>query len=304
MASSLPKTHNIFFTIARMNPPTSGHMGLIRHLMEKAKAAREHTVYILLQAGDKAGGEKMNPLFCAEKKEYLDLMIKNNGMDQEGLDIKIICADDEKITETKCDTIPSTILKHICYMCTLEKVREIDHVNLNLFIGEDRVADFTKFLGTGEPGTKSYLPPNQKTFYHNIPRPKGAISATKVRAMALLDDPTDFIQEETAAGLTTEEARELYTLLHSRMIDLPDLYKKPSGATSSKRKSVATAAEPSKRGKTTANTGANTGANKGANTGANTGGRKSRRTKGKKKSIRRRSIRQRSIRRRSKKKYN
>jgi hypothetical protein len=275
------KTHNIFFTIARMNPPTSGHMGLIRHLMAEAKAAGEHTVYILLQAGDKAGGEKMNPLFCAEKKEYLELMIQNNRMDQEGLEIKIICADDEKITKTNCDTIPNIILKHICYMCTLEKVKEIDDVNLNLFIGEDRVADFKKFLGTGEPGTKSYLPPKQKTFYHNIPRPEGAISATKVRAMAFSDDPSAFIQEETAAGLKPEQAMELYTLLHARMIELPDVYKKTTGA---KRKSVATAAESNKRGKTTT---------------ANTGGRKSRRTKGKKKSIRRRSIKQRSIRQRS-----
>jgi hypothetical protein len=237
--NSSAKTHDIIFTIARMNPPTGGHMHLIRFLVDEAIKLKKRTIYILLQAGEKAGREKKNPLYCDEKKMYLSKMIANSQLNNQlnpRVNIVIICADepflDPSTNEKICNTSSTAILSQICYMCTLENVRAKDKTNLHLFIGEDRVEDFTKFLGTGESGTKSYLPSNQKTFYHKIDRPLDemgnplGISATKVRAMAQSDNPIAFIKEETDAGLFPEEAMTLYTLLHERMNTLSDTYKK------------------------------------------------------------------------------
>jgi hypothetical protein len=246
--NSSAKSHDIIFTIARMNPPTSGHMHLIKFLVAEAIKLKKRTIYILLQAGEKAGREKKNPLYCDEKKIYLSKMIANSQLNNQlnpQVNIVIICADesflDPSTNEPICNTSSTAILSQICYMCTLENVKAKDQTNLHLFIGEDRVEDFTKFLGTGEPGTKSYLPSNQKTFYHKIDRPLDemgnplGISATKVRAMALKDNSSEFIKEEIVAGLTSTEANELYTLLHERMSALPDTYKKVTSKAASRK---------------------------------------------------------------------
>ena len=58
----------IIFTIARMNPPTSGHMYVIKSLLEKARDLNQKKVYILLS---KTTGEKTDPLRCGEKRDLL-----------------------------------------------------------------------------------------------------------------------------------------------------------------------------------------------------------------------------------------
>lgn len=235
ISSFVPQERSIIFTIARMNPPTSGHIHLIRFLVAKAIELNQQTIYILLQAGEKAGGEQQNPLYCHEKKLYLTEMITNSQKNLQldsRIKIVIICADEAFLYngEPTCNKTSSAILNQICYMCTLENIQTNEPVQLHLFIGEDRLGDFKKFLGTGEPGAKSYLPPSQKISYHKIDRPLDesgkpiGISATKVRAMAQFENPSAFITEEMSTGLTLDQAADLYTLLHERMKLLPLKY--------------------------------------------------------------------------------
>ena len=46
MSSAQPE-QAIIFTIARMNPPTSGHMYVIKSLLEKARDLQQSKIYIL-----------------------------------------------------------------------------------------------------------------------------------------------------------------------------------------------------------------------------------------------------------------
>jgi nicotinic acid mononucleotide adenylyltransferase len=71
-------TNKFIFTIGRMNPPTPGHLGLIKQLIEKAIKLETNKVFIILS---KTIDEK-NPLACenesdlSNKKELIDPMVR------------------------------------------------------------------------------------------------------------------------------------------------------------------------------------------------------------------------------------
>ena len=74
---------NIIFTIARMNPPTPGHLSLVRRLIHEALTRDTRKVYILLS---KTYNDIENPLDCRfkqsilgneEDRELTDTMIEN-----------------------------------------------------------------------------------------------------------------------------------------------------------------------------------------------------------------------------------
>ena len=60
--------NTVVFTLARMNPPTPGHIQLISVMMEKAIEIGVKNIYILLSST--IDNEK-NPLECEEKRFIL-----------------------------------------------------------------------------------------------------------------------------------------------------------------------------------------------------------------------------------------
>jgi nicotinic acid mononucleotide adenylyltransferase len=165
------KEQKIIFTIARMNPPTPGHMMLVKTLI---KEAGKNKVYILLQAGLGAGKEKKNPLTCGEKKRYLLEMIES--LDPIGKNVEVVCADDE--LDKDC-TQSSDPLRQICDIYKREKYNPEKETTFYLWVGTDRVESFKKFLGNVK-----YLPPNSKLITNELARPEGGISGTKMRELA------------------------------------------------------------------------------------------------------------------------
>jgi hypothetical protein len=65
-------TNQMVITVARMNPPTPGHMVLVKTMISIAYDNDIKNVYIVLSS---TAGDEKNPLPCPEKKEVLDLMI-------------------------------------------------------------------------------------------------------------------------------------------------------------------------------------------------------------------------------------
>lgn len=61
------KDNSIIFAIARMNPPTPGHLGLIEILIEQAISRDIDHVYVCLSKTK----DKKNPIFCDMKKTVL-----------------------------------------------------------------------------------------------------------------------------------------------------------------------------------------------------------------------------------------
>jgi len=143
---SLQNNNTIIFTIARMNPPTPGHLLLIQKLIEEAIKQNVPKVYVILS---KTNDNNENPIDCPEKinilSEHADTvnnMVKvlKNRMKTE--------LDNEKI-RSKIDRI------EVIFLCVrpdqpspifplFDIVREHSHIlNLNLFmiVGDDR-ADF------------------------------------------------------------------------------------------------------------------------------------------------------------------
>lgn len=60
--------NTIIFTIARMNPPTPGHLFLVQKLIDKAIALNVDEVYIILS---KSNDDNENPILCEEKQIML-----------------------------------------------------------------------------------------------------------------------------------------------------------------------------------------------------------------------------------------
>ena len=65
---SLQNNNTIIFTIARMNPPTPGHLLLIQKLIEEAIKQNVPKVYIILS---KTNDNNENPIDCQEKINIL-----------------------------------------------------------------------------------------------------------------------------------------------------------------------------------------------------------------------------------------
>jgi nicotinic acid mononucleotide adenylyltransferase len=226
----LSEFHPIIFTIARMNPPTLGHMKVVNALIEKALEFGQSTVYVLLQAGDKAGKETQNPLNCEEKKTYLEKMIlsKNNS----GVNVIVVCADDEKLLDYPNKRAPLNQIWHI-YDLESENIKgEGKSPFFYLMVGTDRVSEFSKFI------KPQYLPLESPSYVKDIPRPKtvvtgdpdqdaaAGISGTKLRELAKNGERDEFMRLELAAGLSPRTASKLYDDLHVRMRTLPPKYTK------------------------------------------------------------------------------
>jgi hypothetical protein len=68
MSINYTDANSIFFTIARMNPPTPGHLNIIEKLIEVANERGVSHVYIILS---KTNNNNENPISCPEKIEVL-----------------------------------------------------------------------------------------------------------------------------------------------------------------------------------------------------------------------------------------
>ena len=238
--AELSQFHTIIFTIARMNPPTLGHMKVVNALIEKAIELGERTVYVLLQAGDKAGKETKNPLECEEKKLYLEKMILSKN--KSDVNVIVLCADDDKLLAYPGKRAP---LSQVWYIYDLEKenIEEGKTPFFYLMVGTDRVSEFSSFI------KPKYLPLNSPSYVKDIPRPKtvltgnpdqdaaAGISGTKLRELAKKGERDEFMRLELAAGLSPRTASKLYEDLNERMRTLPDTYTKKGGKRrSNKRK--------------------------------------------------------------------
>ena len=143
--------NTIIFTIARMNPPTPGHLLLIRRLIDEALKKEVNDVYIFLS---KTKDNDENPIACPEKINVLG----NVGVG-EGLAIKNMINSlkqimiDENADPTIKDKIQSMNIHAICVpndipgvkttpftplSILLETKKDIPDLNLFLIIGRDR----------------------------------------------------------------------------------------------------------------------------------------------------------------------
>jgi len=255
MSSPRPE-QAIVFTIARMNPPTSGHMYVIQSLLEKARDLQQSKIYLLLS---KTTGEKTDPLRCGEKRDFLlsgmITKVKEHTPGTEEIEVVILCGDDELAPECNNRWITSQL-------CHIMRDYNTDiQLNLYLIVGSDRVEDEAGQPIPGYNWISGVFSKSNKPIQLSIiglPRPRGAISATYIRGLVTDDKKDEFITKETDAGLSLEKAEELYDTLAERLsaLDMPSKKRKKettltAANSTTSRMANSTARVVSKRTKTT-----------------------------------------------------
>jgi nicotinic acid mononucleotide adenylyltransferase len=136
--------NTIIFTLARMNPPTPGHLYLIQRLIEEGIKKNADRVYVILS---KTNDNNENPIPCSEKinvlgtaedvaqtmvkaiKEQMKSRTDNEEMKGkiENIIVENICVPDQK------GATPFTPLFSIA-----GSKKDIPDLNLFLIIGDDR----------------------------------------------------------------------------------------------------------------------------------------------------------------------
>lgn len=224
----------IFFTIGRMNPPTPGHMLLIRTMMEEALQKGLTQINLILSA---TTDNKKNPLSCEEKRYFiLNFMIHHvkelmkieqpqmaEKVDQ--IQVKIICMND--IVNPDYGKHP--ILKSIQYVLQDLYGYPRENLQMVLFIGEDRIQDYNWIQ-------KSLLERNPPVTMeiHGLDRPEGAMSATYIRNLALQGNLYQFRLEMVKTGLDETSILNLYHEIREKLTVSPP--KKKKGGTRRKKR--------------------------------------------------------------------
>jgi hypothetical protein len=203
----------IIFTIARMNPPTTGHMKVIRDMIEKALEVGQEKVYILLSH---TTGKRTDPLMCKEKKELLlnGMIEKVKQSLEANVDVEVICGDEPLSPQCGNRWITSQL-------CHIMQQYDTSRLNLYLFVGQDRIDD-GGYGWIGGVFNKPDAPMKIQLIITGISRPSGAISATYMRDLAMHGQKEEFMEKEMEAGLSAADAEMLYSTLKTRLAELPE----------------------------------------------------------------------------------
>lgn len=216
----------IIATIGRMNPPTTGHSMLIKFMLNQAVHYNLTQINIILS--DTVDNTK-NPFDCEEKRMILynsiidnakNELIKEDSTNEErktkinSVKVEIICMNDE------IDLTGHKILNCIFYILSLygydvkNETNRRSGLSFELVIGQDREGGFN-FIGK----TLSGLSPSVNYQEIVLPRSEQAMSATKVRNMALSGDLTAFLQHYQSMGVKNEDAMRLYDQIRENITE-------------------------------------------------------------------------------------
>jgi len=198
------ETYKMVFTIGRMNPPTSGHMGLISELMGLARENNLDNIGIVLSSSE----DNKNPLSCNRKTQYLSEMISNMS-NMSNIKTNIIC---------KETGFPMSNIYDLLNVSRVDKDSK-----MLLIIGEDRDNAFNWL--------KNYFPNLE---IRALSRPEGAMSATKIRGF-VSDNNKDAFNEAYAGILQQDTIDELYDDIFSGLIKYAKTSSKKSTKKSQKR---------------------------------------------------------------------
>jgi hypothetical protein len=210
----------LIFTIGRMNPPTTGHMGLVRKMIEKAieleeKGNKTQVAIVLSHSHEK--DMMKNPLRCKEdKRELVKEMVEHlkERMNSDNVNVKnvnpiVLCMDDEKVPNM--------------YSSIGALVRKYTPKHMILCVGKDRDENYSGI-------TKYY----SNVEINIVDRPEGAMSATEMRGYVTSENKDMFVEKMLDTGLSKERIEELYEKLHKVLTAQPQ-----SQAPKSRKRKVA-----------------------------------------------------------------
>jgi hypothetical protein len=218
-------------TIARMNPPTLGHLQLIKKIMLYATFVKEKDIFIILSNTE----DKKNPLSCDRKKELLNSLgminsLKISATKEEAaikdINVHIFCMKDplsESIPGKEFCSI-NTTKKQICGIVKKYKPR-----TFRIFIGNDRGGNYGfigKYLLEQSPpitfeeditirrelksDTVTSMTKSSDIEFENV-------SASLLRSLVQNNLPDLFIDLCLRAGLNRENSRILFDEINRKL---------------------------------------------------------------------------------------
>ena len=226
--------NTIVFTLARMNPPTPGHLYLIQRLIEEGINKNVNKVYVILS---KTNDNNENPIPCSEKISVLgsaeditktmvkavkeQMISKENDEDMKkkinDIDVESIC-----VPEVPRAT-PFTPLYNI-----IGEKRDIPDLNLFIVIGDDRknmrdsVTDFFfKWDNVNSVDGLILDRPNMGKFKSISSNP------TELAALNMSEVPSGALSASFVRNLVKYNMRDKFIELYSPYLDeskIPVLY--------------------------------------------------------------------------------
>lgn len=208
----------VVFTYGRMNPPHSGHMGLLKEMIHTAISEGGTQVVVLLSSSKDPA---KNPIECRQKKELaleremIEKAKSDLGEPAERIQINVYCPEDLGTSNSVSAMIKAAV-KQIYGDDTM--------VRLVMLVGEDRASQFD-WIG------KSVKPHIFESRFSD--RPEGGISATRIRGHVSSGNERAFMEDMADTGLSEESMMELYGAI-STGLSSPDTKKATKPRTSKK----------------------------------------------------------------------
>jgi len=207
----------IILTIGRMNPPTTGHLLLIKDMINKAVEENLSQINIILSHSK---DKKKNPFKCDDKRFFLTndiihpsmtTLLKKQMMEADPANankikrvrIKIICMDDYVNPEYG----KHPIMKSIGHILGELYAYPREGLKIKLIVGQDRMHDYD-WIKTFLENQRDLYPVNVEII--GLPRPEGAMSATEMRNYALNNDWETFKSKLESTGLDESVIKSIY----------------------------------------------------------------------------------------------
>ncbi len=209
----------MLFTVGRMNPPTIGHMELVKIMMEQNYALPPEDlgrgkVYAILSVKQDAE----NPLNCATKRIYLEQKgmlqkIKSANPHLAFIEVKNICMDE--VATENCEKMykfnpdpeikikPNPILNQLCNI--IETEPGITHAQL--IVGEDRQKEFNWIESFFTKKNIKFNEDKEKTDYINSLLRRPSLSAEE-KMRYIMDDSLEIPLEHMSATIMRGLVRE------------------------------------------------------------------------------------------------
>ena len=218
--------NTIIFTIARMNPPTPGHLFLVQKLIDKAIALNVDEVYIILS---KSNDDNENPILCEEKQIMLgkiDDVSKTmiNALKQRMIAETPATEKQRQIQNIRVNTICSSNM-FAPLMQLINDRAGVPDINLIVFMGEDRkdfIDSIAKFFVIDEkqswPMVNSImgidLMREDMDMYKGISK-----DPAKLRDLDMTTVPVNAMSASFVRNIVKNKNKEKFTELYSPYLD-------------------------------------------------------------------------------------
>ncbi len=227
--------NTIIFTLARMNPPTPGHLYLIRRLIEEAINKNVNDVYIFLS---KTNDNNENPIACQEKINVLGNF--------DDISKTMINSEKQKMIDETSDPLKKIQIKNINVhsICVpnikgatpftplsdlLKGKKNILDIHLFMIIGDDRKEMFdriTDFFFKKWDNINSVdgiiLPREEMSQYKNLTKDPAALDSLDISTVPINAMSASFVR-----NIVKNHRRDKFHDLYAPYLDeskIPELY--------------------------------------------------------------------------------